>query len=152
MNWLNGGQKERGHAITLDEDYAADVEQIVWNEGRGPRLRRIDCRYQHVSNRQAGPRWVGPWLLSRNFYAVTIGIALLAGRISGDQGRRGITMPFADLLIGATALLHRCEVVTENVRHFEMMSGIVVKKLWVRRDLRVPDPLPHNQLLAAELL
>jgi tRNA(fMet)-specific endonuclease VapC len=35
-------------------------------------------------------------------------IALLAGKISGQQARHGINLPFEDLLIGATALHHGC--------------------------------------------
>ena len=56
-------------------------------------------------------------------------IAERAGAISGQQAQRGVILPFADLLIGATALHHGCEVVTENVRHFEMIPDLVVKKL-----------------------
>jgi predicted nucleic acid-binding protein len=56
-------------------------------------------------------------------------IAARAGAISGQQSRRGIIIPFADLLIGATALHHGCEVVTENVRHFEIIPDLVVKTL-----------------------
>jgi predicted nucleic acid-binding protein len=61
-------------------------------------------------------------------YPVTSEIALLAGKISGQQARHGINLPFEDLLIGATALHHGCEVVTENIRHFEMIPGLTVKK------------------------
>lgn len=62
-------------------------------------------------------------------YPVTAGIARLAGRISGQQGRRGVTVPFEDLLIGATAPHHECDVVTANIRHFEMIPGVVVRTL-----------------------
>jgi predicted nucleic acid-binding protein len=61
-------------------------------------------------------------------YPVILGIALLAGRISGRQGRRRLAVPFEDLLIGATALHHQCDVVTENVGHFEMIPGLVVRR------------------------
>jgi predicted nucleic acid-binding protein len=37
-------------------------------------------------------------------YPLTTEIAQLAGKISGEQGRRGIVIPFEDLLIGSTAL------------------------------------------------
>ena len=60
---------------------------------------------------------------------VTADIARLAGRISGLQANRGIVLPFEDPLIGATALHHGGEVVTTNVRHFEMIPGLVVRKL-----------------------
>jgi predicted nucleic acid-binding protein len=61
-------------------------------------------------------------------FPLTAEIARLAGRISGQQASRGIVLPFEDLLIGATALHHGCEVITENARHFEMIPGLVVKK------------------------
>ena len=56
-------------------------------------------------------------------------IADLAGTISGHQTHRGIVIPFADLLIGATALHYGFYVVTGNVRHFEMIPGLVVKTI-----------------------
>lgn len=62
-------------------------------------------------------------------YPVTAAIAQLAGKLSGQQANRGIVLPFEDLLIGATALHHGFEVITENVRHFEMIPGLVVKKI-----------------------
>ena len=62
-------------------------------------------------------------------YPIIADIALLAGRISGQQALRGFVLSFEDLLIGATALHHGFEVVTENVRHFEMIPDLVVKTL-----------------------
>jgi tRNA(fMet)-specific endonuclease VapC len=62
-------------------------------------------------------------------HPLTDEIAERAGTISGQQAQRGVILPFADLLIGATALHHGCEVITENVRHFEMIPDLVVKKL-----------------------
>ena len=40
----------------------------------------------------------------RDVYPYTKETALLAGKIDGEQQRQGVTIPFADLLIGATAL------------------------------------------------
>jgi predicted nucleic acid-binding protein len=70
--------------------------------------------------------------ITMDVYPLTDEIAERAGGISGRQAQRGVTLPFADLLIGATALHHGCEVVTENVRHFEMIPDLVVKKLQER--------------------
>ncbi len=61
-------------------------------------------------------------------YPLTTEIARLAGSISGKEADRGITLPFADLLIGATALHLGFEVVTENIRHFAMIPNLVVKQ------------------------
>ena len=52
--------------------------------------------------------------------------ALLAGKIDGEQQERGVTIPFSDLLIGATALLHGYSVFTVNVRHFRLIPGLSV--------------------------
>jgi predicted nucleic acid-binding protein len=52
--------------------------------------------------------------------------ALLAGRIDGEQQARGVTIPFSDLLIGATALLHSYSVLTVNIRHFHLIPGLGV--------------------------
>lgn len=62
-------------------------------------------------------------------HPLTDEIAARAGAIAGQEAERGITLAFADLLIGATALHLGFEVVTENVRHFQMIPGLVVKQL-----------------------
>jgi tRNA(fMet)-specific endonuclease VapC len=62
-------------------------------------------------------------------HPLTDEIAERAGVISGREAERGVTLPFADLLIGITALHLGFEVVTENVRHFQMIPGLVVKQL-----------------------
>ena len=59
-------------------------------------------------------------------YPYTKDTALLAGRIDGEQQEKGITVPFSDLLIGATALLHGYSVLTVNVRHFRLLPGLPV--------------------------
>src|ERR1700686_1793399 len=62
-------------------------------------------------------------------YPYTREKALLAGRINGEQRRRGIIIPFADLLIGATALEVGYTLLTVNVRHFQMIPGLSVVRL-----------------------
>jgi predicted nucleic acid-binding protein len=62
-------------------------------------------------------------------YPYTRETALLAGRLDGEQQSRGIVIPFADLLIGATALSLHYSVLTVNVRHFERIPGLPVMKL-----------------------
>ena len=62
-------------------------------------------------------------------YPLTPEIAILAGKIDGDQQSRGIIIPFVDLLIGATAAHLGYAVVTENLRHFRMIPGLEVKQL-----------------------
>ena len=62
-------------------------------------------------------------------HPLTDEIAERAGFTSGREAERGVTLPFADLLIGATALHLGFEVVTDNVRHFEMIPNLIVKEL-----------------------
>ncbi len=62
-------------------------------------------------------------------YPLTQQAAFLAGKIDGEQQRRGIKIPFQDLLIGATALDLGYATVTGNPRHFQMIPGLVVRQL-----------------------
>jgi predicted nucleic acid-binding protein len=62
-------------------------------------------------------------------YSFTEQIAFVAGKIDGEQQNKGVTIPFADLLIGATAAHLGYAVVTENPRHFAMIPDLEVKKL-----------------------
>jgi tRNA(fMet)-specific endonuclease VapC len=59
-------------------------------------------------------------------YPYTKDTAQLAGRIDGEQQEQGVVIPFADLLIGATALLLDFSVLTSNVRHFQMIPNLTV--------------------------
>ncbi len=56
-------------------------------------------------------------------------VAMLAGKIDGEQQAQGIRIPFQDLLIGATALDLGYAVVTGNPRHFQMIPGLTVISL-----------------------
>ena len=55
--------------------------------------------------------------------------ALLAGKVDGEAQQRGVVIPFADLLIGATALSLGYSVVTTNPRHFQKIPGLHVIQL-----------------------
>ncbi len=59
-------------------------------------------------------------------FPLSFEIAQLAGRIEGEQMSRGISIAFQDLLIGSTALHLGFDVVTLNVRHFQMIPGLKV--------------------------
>jgi predicted nucleic acid-binding protein len=61
-------------------------------------------------------------------YAVTVETARLAGRVEGSKAAEGISIPFEDLLIAATALQLGFGVVTTNVRHFDVVPGLNVIK------------------------
>lgn len=62
-------------------------------------------------------------------YPYTQETALLAGRLDGEQQSRGVTIPFSDLLIGATALTLGYSVMTVNLRHFRLVPGLSVLEL-----------------------
>jgi predicted nucleic acid-binding protein len=62
-------------------------------------------------------------------YPLTTDIARLAGKLDAEQQRRGIVIPFADLLIGATALSLGYSVLTVNARHFGRIPGLSVIQL-----------------------
>ena len=53
----------------------------------------------------------------------------IIGRISGEQAAKGIKIPFDDLAVGASALEQGYAVATLNLRHFQMIPGLVVKQL-----------------------
>jgi predicted nucleic acid-binding protein len=69
--------------------------------------------------------------LIRDFivYPYTTETALLAGKIDGEQMAVGVKIPFADLLIGATALELGFSVLTVNMRHFRLIPGLNVLTL-----------------------
>lgn len=62
-------------------------------------------------------------------YPLTFDIARRAARIDAECRRTGNLIPFQDLVIGATALEFEYAVATLNARHFEMIPGLVVKRM-----------------------
>jgi len=59
-------------------------------------------------------------------YPYTAETAMLAGQIDGEQTAKGVIIPFADLLIGVTALSLGFSVLTVNLRHFMQIPGLNV--------------------------
>ena len=62
-------------------------------------------------------------------HPVTFQIGILAGRIHGEQMARGITLDFADLLIGCTALHLGYDLATLNRKHFVDIPGLSILSL-----------------------
>jgi predicted nucleic acid-binding protein len=62
-------------------------------------------------------------------YPYTKATALLAGKIDGEQQAQGVTVPFGDLLVGATALELGFPVLTANLRHFRLIPGLKIIQL-----------------------
>lgn len=59
-------------------------------------------------------------------YPLTTEVAKLAGKLDAEQQRRGIVIPIADLLIGATAVSLGYSILTVNPRHFRHVPGLSV--------------------------
>ena len=62
-------------------------------------------------------------------YPMTLEIALLAGRIEGEQAAQGNVIDFQDLVIGSTALQFGFHIATLNVRHFKRIPGLQIVAL-----------------------
>lgn len=62
-------------------------------------------------------------------HPLTLELACVAGRIHGEQMAQGVSIDFADLIIGATALHLGFDIVTLNVRHFEAIPGLKIVAL-----------------------
>lgn len=56
-------------------------------------------------------------------------IAETAGRLGAQGAFAGLTIPFADLMIGATAVSMKFSVLTFNLRHFRLVPGLEVLTL-----------------------
>ena len=62
-------------------------------------------------------------------YPLTVGIALRAGQIDGENQARGLRVALPDLIIGVTALELHYSVGTANVRHFGQVPGLSLVQL-----------------------
>jgi predicted nucleic acid-binding protein len=60
---------------------------------------------------------------------VTVPIALRAGQIDGHSQGKGVRIPLSDLLIGASAVELDYAAGTANVRHFQLIPGLIVIQL-----------------------
>ncbi len=69
-----------------------------------------------------------PWFEGR-ILPVTQTVAERVGRLAGERDVKGLTLPFSDGLIAATALEHDLILVTRNVRDFAGL-GLTVLNPW----------------------
>lgn len=53
-------------------------------------------------------------------------MARVAAMVDAKARQIGSTIPFADLLIGATALYFGYAIATPNLRHFQMIPDLIV--------------------------
>src|SRR5918992_1414559 len=73
-------------------------------------IRPTGGHVERPSSRSSLPLWPS--------YPLTTDIAKLAGKLDAEQQKRGVVIPFVDLLIGATAVSLGYSVLTVNPRHF----------------------------------
>jgi predicted nucleic acid-binding protein len=83
-------------------------------------------RAQSNEIRRRRKEFVEELVLGLSVHPYTLDTARLAGRIDAEQEARGTTIPFGDLLIGATALSIGFGVLTANLRHFQLIPGLNV--------------------------
>lgn len=65
-------------------------------------------------------------------------MAQMAAKVDAGARRVGKVIPFADLLIGATALHHGYAVGTRNIRHFRMIPDLTILPICFSMRRRTP--------------
>ena len=103
-------------AIALATVSVIELEHGIW-------------RAQDAAQAKLRRKFLDDLFASIPAYPLTFDIARRAARIDGETKRRGVIIPFQDLVIGATALEFDYGVATHNVRHFQMIPDLVVKQL-----------------------
>ena len=109
-------------AATGDQDAALSAVGVV-------ELVHGVYRAQTAERRARRESFVEELLSALTVYPLTIEAARLAGRLDAEQQAQGVVIPFADLLIGATALSLGYAVLTVNVRHFRQIPGLSIAQL-----------------------
>jgi predicted nucleic acid-binding protein len=83
-------------------------------------------RAQTAAIRLRRQSFIDELLRDLTVYPYTKATALLAGKIDGKQQAHGVTIPFGDLLIGATALELGFPILTVNLRHFRLIPELKI--------------------------
>ena len=86
-------------------------------------------RAQTQAMRLLRQSFIDELLSDLTIYPYTKATSLLAGKIDGEQQAQGVTIPFGDLLVGATALELGFPVLTVNLRHFRLIPGLKIVQL-----------------------
>lgn len=86
-------------------------------------------RAQTPETRQRREAFLKELLMNLTVHPFTTQTAVVAGRVDAEQRAQGVVVPFADLLIGATALSLGFSVITANPRHFRLIPGLAVLQL-----------------------
>ena len=107
---------------TGDEEVAVSVITVL-------ELAHGITRSDSPARRERRQRFLDDLLTGVPVQAITVPIALRAGQIDGQSQAQGIRIPFADLLIGASALELGYAMGTANIRHFQLIPGLNVVRL-----------------------
>ena len=75
-------------------------------------------RAQSTERKLIREQFINELLRNVTVYPYTREVALLAGKLDGEQQAQGVTIPFTDLLIGSTALSLNFSVLTANLQPF----------------------------------
>jgi predicted nucleic acid-binding protein len=110
-------------AIALGDTEAALSVVTVLELAHG--IERADT----IERQAVRERFINELLTEITPEPVTVAIAFRAGRLDGSLQATGTRVALGDLLIGATALELGYAVATHNVRHFQMIPGLVVEHL-----------------------
>jgi predicted nucleic acid-binding protein len=87
------------------------------------------ARADTSQRREKRQQFIHELLTALPIHPITMPIALRVGQIDGENQAKGIRIPLSDLLIGGTALQLGYSVATSNLRHFEMVPGLLVVRL-----------------------
>ncbi len=107
---------------------AGDTEAAISSVG----LTELVHGIYRAQNSEMGLRrqsFIEELLRDMTVYPYTKEAAMLAGKLDGEQQVQGVTVPFGDLLIGATALSLGFSVLTFNLRHFRLIPGLKILQL-----------------------
>ena len=113
-----------GHVLSTAGNQEAAISSVALVE-----LTHGIYRANTPERRERRQNFIDELLADVPVYPFTRQVALLAGRIDGEQQAKGVKIPFQDLLIGTTALDLLYAVVTGNPRHFQMIPNLTVIQL-----------------------
>jgi tRNA(fMet)-specific endonuclease VapC len=109
-------------AGTGDDEIAVSVVTVL-------ELAHGVARADTLDRRVRRQRFLDELLTAVPVQPVTVSIALRAGEIDGESQAKGARIPISDLLIGVTALELGYVVGTANLRHFELIPGLAVRRI-----------------------
>lgn len=117
IDWLKG----RPNAHTLFQKLATDpmaVSAVAYGE--------VYEGVYYGRNRHQVERAFHQFMRGVTVIPMTRPIAHQYGIIRGNLRRRGLTIGDPDIMIAATALHHSLTLVTQNLRHFQHVTGLTL--------------------------